>query len=133
MNFRKQSQRSLPPSARAVAAALRTYKAISERWSLSETELCGLLGQESLAAAKIKLRDLDAPDGPAIMIRISRIVAIFKAINTILPFGSVADGWIRRGNSSELTGGKSALQFMLDGGDDAIDQMRRYLDSVRMR
>jgi hypothetical protein len=128
------SPRRHHPSAQSGVAAIKAFKAISRCWALSEAEQCALLGLGSVDDLAALLRSPNRSRiSDEVLKRISHIIAIFRAINTILPFGSAADAWIRRGNSAELTGGKPALRFMLEGGESGIVEMRKYLESVRTR
>lgn len=109
--------------------ALRAIWKIAERWSLTDQELVRLLGQED-EAALVRLRTGQARDLPAeTIIRLSLILGIFKAINTIMPSPKRADAWVRKANAAPLFEGKTALDRLLSGEIDDLDAVRRYLDA----
>jgi uncharacterized protein (DUF2384 family) len=63
--------------------------------------------------------------------RISHVLAIYKALNLLLPRAESADAWVRRPNDAPLFKGRSALDYMLGGNFDDVAAVRRYLDTER--
>jgi hypothetical protein len=60
--------------------------------------------------------------------RVSAIIGIFGGLQVI--FGErVRDEWVRLANSGPIFGGKSPLEFMIEGGLEAMIAVRRYVDA----
>lgn len=111
------------------APALRSFFGIAEAWALSEEEQVILLGQpqpSSLHAWRSGQVETVSRDTVE---RISYLLGIFKAINTLLPEASRADAWLRRPSKSPLFGGGSALDRMLSGNVGDLYVVRQYLDA----
>ena len=109
------------------AAAVRVVSHLAQAWALTEGELAELLGvQPEVVQA---WRQDSCETTPAALERISVMLGIFRAINTLIPEPSAADGWIRRPNAAPHFGGRTALATMLQGGLPAIVEVRRYLDA----
>ena len=73
---------------------------------------------------KDKILDIDQ------MFRVSYLLGIFKAIN-ILHGQELADEWVQLPNSNILFGGKAPLEYMINGGLPAMQNVRRMLDARR--
>ena len=106
---------------RLSAPALRTYFRIVDLWGLSAAEQMTILG---VTARPTFLKWRRDP-------RISYILGIHKALQTLLPDGRAADSWIRRPNTADLFGGRSALDRMLSGQVADLFVVRQYLDAQR--
>lgn len=113
----------------AARIALDTVFNIAKAWSLNEIEEAAILGQPDLEA----LRAWKKESGPEIseetILRMSYILGIFRAINTLLPIAERADAWMRKPNKAPIFGGRSALQRMTDGNIDDLKIVRQYLDA----
>lgn len=59
--------------------------------------------------------------------RISVVVGIFKALNTMLPDAARADAWMRKQNKAPLLQGQSAIAFIVEGGLERLQALRAYL------
>lgn len=108
------------------STAVRILDRLSQAWNLSEEEEGGLIGSEAGAVLRWREKPEEAPNSA--VARISALLGIFRAINTLLPQATSADGWIRRPNQAPLFGGRSALSLMIEGGLPAMRQVRQYLD-----
>ena len=64
------------------------------------------------------------------MMRISYLVGIFKALH-ILHGEDLADRWVVMPNRNRIFGGRSPLDYMLQGGAPAMQTVRRLLDARR--
>jgi hypothetical protein len=62
--------------------------------------------------------------------RISYLIGIFKALG-VLYSEPLADAWIRRPNTNPLFGGLTPLAYMIQGGQPAMQSVRRLLDARR--
>lgn len=109
--------------------ALDTVFNIAEAWGLSEDEEAAILGQLDREALRA-WRDERGPEiGEETKLRISYVLGIFRAINTLLPIPEQADAWMRKSNKAPIFGGRSALDRMTDGEIDDLKIVRQYLDA----
>jgi hypothetical protein len=113
----------------AAAVSLRAFWKIAARWNLSHQDQMTILGIDDLATFQ-ELQADEAPQvPPEVIIRLSLVLGIFKAINTLLPTPDRADAWLRKPNKAPFLGGESALSHMLSGEIGNLYEVRRYLDS----
>ena len=63
--------------------------------------------------------------------RISYVMGIYKALHILLPTKEMADGWVKKPNTAQGFGGRSALERMLAGRVLDLADVRRYLDAQR--
>lgn len=113
------------------AAALRVFFRIADLWQLSTGEQITLLGSPGRSTFFKWKRD-GAPQLPRDTLeRISYILGIYKALQILLPDPAAADNWVRKPNSAEIFGGRSALDRMLSGNVADLYVVRRYLDAER--
>jgi hypothetical protein len=115
---------------RVVREALRAYFAVADRWQLKTDEGRRLLGAPSESTYFTwKKRGVDSIS-PDTLLRISYVLSIAAFLRRL--FGGAperADEWMRRPNSGPLTRGRSALEFVLDGGVVALDELHGFLQS----
>jgi hypothetical protein len=136
------------PATRYTPAPLVDFNSVDERKRLSGSSLIGFFKMMEIW----KVRDEDArmllggisngpfyemkknPKGKILdvdrMFRVSFLLGIFKAIN-ILHGQELADEWVRLPNRNAMFAGKTALQYMVDGGLPAMQNVRRLLDGRR--
>lgn len=77
-------------------SGLRTFIRISEKWQMSPEQQSSLLGCEDRRILD-SWRRSDCADVPHdVLIRISYVLGIYKALHTIFPNALQADGWIMR-------------------------------------
>lgn len=108
---------------------LRTFFRIAEAWALSEQETMKLLGISDNAVLQ-RWQAGDVSDAsPDTIERVSYVLGIFKAINTLLPQAGRADAWMRAAHSHKLFGGRSALDVLMGGTIDDLRGVRQYLDA----
>jgi hypothetical protein len=110
--------------------ALRGFFRIMELWAVKDSDARMLLGGVSnvpyYAWKRQPPRLLDAD----VLMRISYLVGIFDALNTI--YGEkLADDWVRLPNSNRVFGGETPLAVMMQGGIPAMLMVRRLLDARR--
>ena len=112
--------------------ALRTFFNIASRWVLTEGEQIKILGLEdrfTLQRWKAKAQFGPVPIGRDALERISYVLGIYKAINTLLPDQHQADAWVRAPNAAPLFSGRSALDRMAAGNVSDLYLVRQYLDA----
>lgn len=108
-----------PELARLAGSATRVFKSIAERWRLSERESLAVLG----------LMDWNEELDRGAVERTSHLLAIFKAINTLLPVRERADGWIRAANKAATFGGRAPIDLMTTANVEDLKSVRQYLES----
>ena len=109
-------------------SGLRTFFRISEKWQISPEQQGSLLGCEDRRTLDSWRRGDCSGVSHDVLIRISYVLGIYKALHTIFPNELQADGWIMRPNSAVLFAGRSAIDLMEEEGIDGLAAVRRYLD-----
>jgi len=115
-------------NASSISAGLTAFLNIAELWRLSTDEQINLLGSPARSTF-FKWKKDGGAIPPDTQERISHILAIFKALEILIPDTDAADSWVRRDN--EYFGGQSALHVMLGGQVVDIYRVRQYLDAQR--
>jgi len=131
MLTRDAKPKQQPISPAVVAAGLRAFFSIAEKWQLTNDQARVLLGRPSRATffkwKKGEVRGVNASVDLAA--RLSHVLGIFKALEILYPDPAVADRWVRQPNLA--FGADSALDRMLGGQITDLAAVRDYLDSVR--
>lgn len=110
---------------------MRTFFNIAEAWELSVDEQRGLLGWPAASTYhKYKSGQVGTLTYD-MLVRISLVIGIYKALHILYPQPELADQWIKLRNSNALFGGAPPLKIMIDGGIDGLYQVRRLLDARR--
>jgi len=119
------------PHHNTIAVGMRAFFEITEKWGLSYDESSTLLGQPGKStyynwrSGKVG----EVVHGLDLGTRISYVLGIFKALESIYQRPEMADTWVRKPN--DAFGGQSALDRMLAGQIVDLAEVRQYLDSVR--
>jgi hypothetical protein len=115
--------------ARLSGSALKAFFRLAERWRLRDEDSKQLLGgitngpyYEMKKEPGRRVLDADT------LLRISYLLGIFKALNT-LHARPLADDWIGLPNSNRIFGGGTPLGYMIRGGLPAMSTVRRLLDA----
>jgi hypothetical protein len=119
-----------PTSARAAAAALRTFFRLADAWQLSIAEQTTLLGVARATLYQWKQGKV-APLDRHQLERLSHLFGIYSSLQILFPASGRADEWLRKANSAPLFGGRSALERMLGGQVADLFVVRQYLDAQR--
>lgn len=126
VNFNSEDERK-----RLSGSALSGFFKMMELWKVRDDDARYLLGgvsngqyYELKKNPKNKVLDIDR------MYRVSFLLGIFKAIN-ILHGQELADKWIQLPNKNAMFGGDTPLQYMINGGLPAMQNVRRLLDGRR--
>jgi uncharacterized protein (DUF2384 family) len=121
--------------ARLSASGLNAFFRIASAWGLSNTEANRLLG--GLSNGKFYELKRKAESGQAVTTlsqdqatRVSLVLGIYKALH-ILFDETLADDWMQRPNAGRMFGGRSALDYAVEGGIPALFEIRRMLDARR--
>ena len=63
--------------------------------------------------------------------RISLFLGIYKALQILFPIAERRDAWLRAANEDQPFGGAAPLDYLLQGSQQRLWEMRRYLDTWR--
>jgi hypothetical protein len=113
------------------AAALTAFFNITSAWHLGAEEERVLLGAPPRSTFFKWKSDRAARLSSDTLERISYVMGIYKALHILLPTNEMADGWVKKSNTAQGFGGKSALDKMLAGRVIDLADVRRYLDAQR--
>lgn len=117
------------------APGLRSFAAIAERWGLSEAQRLSVLGfpgrstyHQWLARAREGKKLLLPVDT---LLRISAVLGIHKGLRVL--FGREEDerAWLTKPHDATLFGGQPPLSLVVNGTQDGLMLVRRYLDAWR--
>ncbi|MGK2742600.1 antitoxin Xre-like helix-turn-helix domain-containing protein [Tepidicaulis sp. LMO-SS28] len=108
---------------------LRTFFRIAELWGLSVREKMTLLGISSRSTFYRWRKTLNISLPETTLQRISYVLAIYKALQILLPNEQAADRWIKEPNPSPLFAGKAPLDLVLAGRVSDLRIVWRYLDA----
>jgi hypothetical protein len=114
-------------------AALKALFNIAEHWKVRDEDVRKLLGgisSGSYYALKQNPRAAARPLEQDRLLRISYLIGIFKSLN-ILYSQRLADQWMQLPNSNPIFDGRTPLDYILHGGTQAMDIVRRLLDARR--
>ena len=122
----KHIQKRLSPTAR------KAFFKIITAWKIRDEEAKQLLGGISNGAFyQLKRGESKMALDQDRLVRISLLVGIFKALNTLYS-QKLADAWISLPNNNPMFAGESPLAYMVRGGQPAMMRVRQLLDSRRM-
>jgi len=114
---------------RLSGAALKAFFNIIERWAIRDEDARHLLGGVSNGPYYQMKK---SPEGrilsPDELFRISYLIGIFKALNT-LHGQRIADQWVRLPNSNRIFNGQTPLEYMKKGGQFAMEIVRELLEA----
>ena len=130
IRMKAATKRQGPANRDEARRLVNAFAKIAETWGLSTEEQLALLGHPARSTYfKWKkeggILPFDTQD------RISYVIGIYKALHIIFPDDDVADGWIRKPNSSSIFGGESALAIMTGGKIVDLHNVRGFLDAQR--
>lgn len=108
---------------------LRTFFRICEKWGVSPERQVLILGCRDGTTFDAWQRGDYAEVSEDVLIRISYVLGIYKALHTIFPDERNADGWVTAPNSSPLFAGRSAIDLMVEGGVGGLASVRSYLEA----
>ena len=111
--------------------AVRAFFNLAGAWKLSAEEQRALLGWP--AESTFYKYKAGQPGTLAfdMLMRISLVLGIYKALHILYPEPELADRWVRLPNGNPLFGGGTALEFMTANGMDGLYAVRRLLDARR--
>ena len=122
----KRVQKRLSPAAR------KAFFKIANAWKIRDEEAKQLLGGISNGAFyQLKGGELKTPLDQDRLTRVSLMVGVFKALNTLYS-QKLADEWICLPNSNPMFAGDTPLAYMVKGGQPAMMRVRQLLDARRV-
>jgi len=108
--------------------AMEAFQRLAELWRLSTDDQIQLLGSPGRSTFFKWKKDGGTLPRDTIE-RISHLLAVFKALEIMLPETGAADGWVHRKN--EYFQNRTALEVMLGGDIADILQVRQFVDAQR--
>jgi hypothetical protein len=115
---------------RLTPAAVRTFFNIMGRRDIRDEDARMLLGGVSNGPFYEMKKNPDRVLDTDRLTRASYLIGIFKALN-ILYSEKLADSWVRLPNRNRIFGGQTPLAYMMQGGLQAMQTVRRLLDARR--
>lgn len=109
--------------------ALRAFFNIAKLWGLTEEEQLLILGQPAKSTFEAWRREEPSSVARDTLERISYVVGIYQAINSLLSDKEIAAEWVRKPNSAPIFGADSALDRMTAGNVSDLFVVRQYLDA----
>lgn len=110
--------------------ALKAYKRLVERWSLTGQQAAALLDVSTSTWERLKQEGKDKSLSQDQMTRISAMVGIYKGLHLLFA-DDMADRWPRLDNRGPLFARMSPVESMIKGGIPQMLEVRRYVDAVR--
>jgi hypothetical protein len=114
---------------------LRSFAALAERWGLSESQRLSVLGFPGRStyhqwltkarAGKSVLLPVDT------LLRISAVLGIHKDLRILFAREEDERAWLTRPHDATLFGGTPPLTLVVNGTQDGLMLVRRYLDAWR--
>lgn len=114
---------------RTARIGLEAFFNIAKAWDLCESDEAAVLSQPDRETLRAWKNGKGPEVGQATILRISYVLGIFRAINTLLPRKDVADEWVKKPNKAPIFGGRSALDWMTDGDIEGLRIVRQHLDA----
>ena len=108
---------------------LRTFFRICEKWRVLPEQQVLILGCRDGTTLDAWLRGNYAEVSDDVLIRISYVLGIYKALHSIFPDERNADSWVTAPNSAPLLAGRSAIDLMVEGGVGGLASVRNYLEA----
>jgi hypothetical protein len=113
-----------------VRAGLRAFFAVAERWGLKTDEARRLLGSPSESTYFEWKRKGVASLSPDVLLRVSYVLGIAALLGRLFAGAPErANKWMKLPNAGPLTRGRTALEFVLEGGLVALDDLNGLLQS----
>jgi hypothetical protein len=115
---------------RIVRASLRAFFAVADRWRLKADEARRLLGAPSESTYYSWKKHGATALSPDVLMRISYVLGIAALLERLFQAAPArAPQWMRQPNAGPLTNGRTAIEFALEGGLVALDQLHGMLQS----
>lgn len=110
-------------------SALRAFFNVATVWKLSTAQQRKLLGSPPSSTFFRWKRGISGRVPRDVLERISYVLGIYSALQSLIPNQVRADAWISSQNTAPMFGGHSVLERMLAGNVGDLYVVRQYLDS----
>lgn len=115
--------------------ALRTFANIADQWGLSEKQRLAMLGEPGRSTYYSWLHKAEHRASLTLpldtLLRISAILGVYKGLAILFIDGAQALQWLRSPHKGTVFNGTAPLELMIEGAQDGIMTVRRYLDAWR--
>jgi hypothetical protein len=115
---------------RLSGVALTAFRALAQRWEMSNGEAAALLGVSVSTWERIKRGAWDQSLGQDQLTRVSAMVGVFKGL-ALLFADDMVDRWPRLPNKGPLFERRTPIEAMIQGGIPRMIEVRRYVDAAR--
>lgn len=112
-------------------AALRATRKIGLAWRMEPADVARLLCISEIDYARRIEAPADACLSENQMFRAGIMIGIYGALGSLFDI-EAAESWPNRPNKCALFNGRSAIEYMLAEGGDAMINVLRYLQAIRM-
>ncbi|PWG01950.1 hypothetical protein [Sphingosinicella humi] len=112
-------------------AALRATRKIGLAWRMELADVARLLCISEVDYAHAIEAPADASLSEDQMFRAGLMIGIYGALGSLFDI-EAAESWPNRPNKAPLFNGRSAIKYMLAEGGDAMINVLRYLQAIRM-
>ena len=116
--------------ARLSDVALKAFRSLAKRWSLSNSEAATLLGVSESTWDRIKRQTWDQALSQDQLTRASATIGVYKGLHLLFA-DEMADRWPKLANRGPIFQRKSPVDAMIEGGIPIMLEVRRYVDAVR--
>lgn len=120
---------------RASGPGLRTFRNIADLWGLTEKERIAILGEPARSTYHSWMKKAQAGESLVLpldtLLRISGVLGIHKALEILFEDRQQALTWLKGAHRGTVFRGAPPLTFIVDGAQDGIMTVRRYLDAWR--
>lgn len=114
---------------------LRTFLNIADGWQLGEKERLAVLGHPSRSAYYGWVKKVQGGDdlslGIDVLLRISAVLGIHKALTILFQHPDQARSWLRGAHAGLPFSGQAPISLVTSGTQDGLLSVRRYLDAWR--
>jgi hypothetical protein len=116
--------------ARLSGVALKAFRAIVDRWVLTNAEAAALLGVSDSTWDRIKRGTWEQPLSQDQLTRASATIGVYKGLHLLFA-DEMADRWPKLPNTGPVFQRMSPVTAMIEGGIPVMLETRRYVDAVR--
>lgn len=116
--------------ARLSGVALKAFRALAERWELTNSEAAALLGVSESTWDRIKRQTWDQALSQDQLTRASAAIGVYKGLHLLFA-DEMADRWPKLANRGPVFQRRTPVEAMIEGGIPLMLETRRYIDAVR--
>lgn len=131
-----EQSRFQPANRRRLSApGMRTFLAIADLWGLTEQERLRILGYPPRSTyhkwAKQAREHVEFTLDADVLTRISAVLGIYQALRILFATEKEGLSWLRGPHQATVFGGHPPIELMIDGTQDSLLTVRRFLDAAR--